>query len=95
VLALDVVLRRAGYTSVVAAVAEHTIFLNPKTVEQTGGQPAFPVIRDMVRRGQIGSLPDGRPVLFDDNTTPTWTFLWAAGKNKGPDVQYNHVWTDA
>ncbi len=49
----------------------------------------------MVRRGQLGNLPDGRPVLFDDNTTPTWTFLWAAGRNKGPDVQYNHVWTDS
>src|SRR5204863_6310593 len=44
---------------------------------------------------QIGSLPDGRRVLLDDNTTPTWTFLWAAGRNKGLDVQYNHVWTDS
>jgi hypothetical protein len=95
VKALDAVLRRAGYASVAAAVAEHTLFLDPKTVDSTGGQPVFPVIRDMARRGQFGSLLDGRRVLLDDNTTPTWAFLWAAGRSKGPDVQYNHVWTDA
>jgi hypothetical protein len=93
--AFDAVLRRAGYRSVAAALAEHTVFLDPKTVDQTGGQPVFMVIRDMMRRGQIGFLADGRRVLLDDNTTPTWAFLWAAGRNKGPDVQYNHVWTDA
>jgi hypothetical protein len=95
VKALDAGLRRAGYASVAAAVAEHTLFLHPKTVDGTHCQPVFPVIRDMARRGQFGSLPDGRRLLLDDNTTPTWTFLWAAGRNKGPDVQYNHVWTDA
>jgi hypothetical protein len=31
VKALDAVLRRAGYASVAAAVAEHTLFLDPKT----------------------------------------------------------------
>lgn len=93
--ALDAVLRRAGYASVTAAVAEHSVFLHPRTVAQTNGQPVFPVVRDMGRRGEIGKLLDGRPILFDDNTTPTWTFLWAAGRNKGLDVQFNHVWTDS
>jgi hypothetical protein len=95
VKALEIVLKRAGYESIVAAVAEHTVFLDPRTVEQTSGQPVFRVVRDMVRRGQIGLLSDGRKVLLDDNTTPTWTFLWAAGRSKGLDVQYNHVWTDS
>jgi hypothetical protein len=49
----------------------------------------------MVRRGQLHTLPDGRQVLLDDNTSPTWTFLWASGRSKGLDVQYNHVWNDA
>jgi hypothetical protein len=95
ITALDAVIQRAGYQSVAAAVAEHTVFLHPKTVEQTGGAPVFPVVRDMVRRGQLGALPDGRPILFDDNTSPTWAFLWAAGRSKGLDVQYNHIWTDS
>jgi hypothetical protein len=64
ITALDSVLRRAGYDSVAAAVAEHTVFLRPKTVEQTGGRPVFPVVRDMTRRGKLGNLPDGRPILF-------------------------------
>src|SRR6266853_952290 len=54
VKALETVLRRAGYASVAAAVAEHTIFLNPMTVEQTGGQPVFPVIRDMFDAVSLG-----------------------------------------
>jgi len=92
---LDAFVRRAGYPSVAAAVAEHTVFLDPRTVAQTAGKPVFPIIRDPVRRGQFGVLPEGRRVLLDDNTTPTWAFLWAAGCNKGVDVQYNHVWTDS
>ncbi len=95
VASLADVLRRAGYASTVAAVTEHTIFLNPGTVAQTKAQAVFPVIRDMNRRGQFDSLPDGRKVLLDDNTTPTLTFLWAAVRTKGQDVQYNHVWTEA
>lgn len=47
----------------------------------------------MNRRGQFDTLSDGRKVLLDDNTTPTLTFLWAAVRTKGQDVQYNHVWT--
>lgn len=93
--ALDAVLRRAGYPSTVAAVAEHTIFLDPRTVAQTGGRPVFPVVRDMVRRGTFDTLAGGQKVLLDDNTTPMLTFLWAANRGRGPDVQYNHVWGDA
>ena len=93
--ALDSVLRRAGYASTAAAVAEHTVFIDPRSVAQTGGRPVFPVIRDMVRRGTFETLATGRKVLLDDNTTPMLTFLWAANRNRGPDVQYNHVWSEA
>src|ERR1700738_4572553 len=50
VATLDALLRRAGYQSVAAAIAEHTVFLDPATVAQTGGHPVFPVIRDMLDR---------------------------------------------
>jgi hypothetical protein len=93
--ALRNLLTRAGYQSVEQAVAEHTIFLDPSVVAQTRGQPIFPSIRNMLRRRQFETLVDGTRVLLDDNTTPTDAFLWAAGLIKGPDVQFNHVWTAA
>ena len=93
--ALDILIQHAGYASIVTAVAEHTIFLDPRTVAQTKGEALFPVIRDMIRRRRFDRLADGRKILLDDNTTPTLTFLWAAGRKKGRDVQFNHVWTGA
>ena len=42
---LTAVLARAGYPSVVAAVAEHAVFLHPDTVRQAAGSALFPVIR--------------------------------------------------
>jgi hypothetical protein len=89
---LEDTLRRAGWPTVEAAVAAHTVFLPPATVAQAGRPALFPVVRDPTRRSEISTLPDGRPVLFDDNTTPTDAFLWAANRRKGPDVQFNHVW---
>jgi hypothetical protein len=91
--ALNSILKRAGYESTLAAVAEHTVFLDPRTVVQAGGSAIFPVVRDMVYRGTFDTMPDGRRVLRDDNTTPTFTFLCAASRSKGIDVQYNHVWS--
>jgi len=70
VAALDQVLRGAGYPSITAAVAAHTVFLHPDTVAQTGGQPLFPVVRNPNHRRELIELPDGRVAMFDDNTTP-------------------------
>ncbi len=87
-------LQRAGYDSVVRAVAEHAVFLHPDSVAQAGARAVFPVVRDMRRRGEFDVL-SGRKVLLDDNTSPTLAFLWAAGRRKGRDVQFNHVWSGA
>jgi hypothetical protein len=95
VASLAAILRRAGYSSTVAAVAEYTVFLDPRTVEQTKNHAVFPVIRNQNKIGEFDTLPDGRDVMFDDNTTPTRAFLWAAACKTGPDMQYNHVWTAA
>src|SRR3979490_2075369 len=80
----DLLVRRAGYPSVVAAVAEHAIFLDPETVAQTGGSALFSTIRmrNVSGRGSIDEV-DGRRVLLDDNTSPTDAFLWAAGIRRG------------
>lgn len=92
--ALAATLGAAGYASVPEAVAAHTVFLHPETVAQTRGVPLFRHVRDPVRRGTIGNLADGKPVMFDDNTGPRLAFLWAAQAAHGRDVQYNHVWSD-
>lgn len=94
VAVLDWVVTQAGYGSIVEAVAAHTIFLHPLTVQQTGGEPLFPVVRNPFRRGEIEHLANGTDVLLDDNTSPTLAFLWAAQRGRGRDVQYNHVWGD-
>jgi hypothetical protein len=92
--ALSSMVARAGFQSVAAAVAAHTLFLHPETVAQTYGKPLFRTIRDPGQRGVVGTLPDGSEIMFDDNTTPTLAFLWSAQRLKGPDVQFNHLWGD-
>ena len=91
---LSELIRQTEYRTILSAVAAHTVFLDPATVAQTQGKALFPIVRDrdMSRRGVLGSLPNGRPVMYDDNTSPTLAFLWSAGRTKGPDVQFNHVW---
>ena len=92
---LHALLKQAGYASVAAAVARHTVFLHPTTVAQAGGSALFPIVRDITRRGQFDTAKDGRRVLLDDNTGPTHAFLWSAGVGRGRDVQFNHLWNDS
>jgi hypothetical protein len=92
--ALSSMVARAGFPTVEAAVAAHTLFLHPDTVAQTNGQPLFRTVRDPAHRGAFGILSDGTEIMFDDNTTPTLAFLWSAQRLKGPDVQFNHLWGD-
>lgn len=94
VQALGAVVERADFPSIAAAVAAYSVFLHPDTVTQAGEGAMFPVVRDPARRGQFGELPDGTPVLYDDNTVPKLSFLWAAQRVGGPDIQFNHVWGD-
>lgn len=93
--ALAAVLRRAGYASPMHAVAAHTVFLHPDTVVQTDGAALFPVVRDFGRRGQLSMDANGTQLLLDDNKSPTLAFCWAARQTKGPDVQFNHVYSDS
>lgn len=92
VAALDEVLKRGGFESILEAVAAHTIFLDAHTVAQTNGKALFPVVRDPNRPGAIDPVKE---VMFDNNTSPTRTFEWAAKASKSRDVQFNHVWADA
>ena len=95
--ALRDVLRRAGYPSVLHALAEHTVFLHPDTVKQTNGDPVFRVIRGpgAAARGRIVQVEDGHSAMLDDNSAPTDAFLWSADHAKGTDLQFNHIWSGA
>lgn len=97
VKSLEAVLVRAGYRTLIEAVAEHTVFLHPETVAQAHGEALFPVTRtkDMARRGRIIERPYGGRVMLDDNRSPTDAFVWAAQQRRGPDVQFNHLFTVA
>ncbi len=91
------VLEAAGYDSITQAVAAHALFLHPVTVAQTNLEALFPVVRNQAMRTQVGTLPDGREVMFDDNWMPIAAFCWSAGWNFGTkgDVQFNHVVQDS
>jgi hypothetical protein len=85
----------AGYRSVAAAVAVHTVFLDPETVRQTHGQAVFPVIRfsgDRTTRGTETKDTRGRPAILCDNTTPREVFLRAALRSRGHNAHFSHVW---
>jgi hypothetical protein len=93
--ALKAFVERASYASVVAAVAEWTVFLDPETVAQTHGHALFPIMRysaGRVERGQETRDIHGRRVILDDNKVPTDAFLAAGVTTRGRDVQLNHVW---
>ena len=89
---LTEVLTRAGYPSIVAAVAEHSVFLHPDTVAQARGLAVFPTSGGWASVGEFDTLPDGRRVMLDDNLSPTVAFTYATNLAKGRDVQFNHVW---
>ena len=86
-------LERAGYRKL-EVVARYTVFLHPETVKQTNGEALFRIARpkDSTPRGSIIERLDGSEVMLDDNKSPTRTFLWAAQRKPGPDVQFNHIY---
>jgi len=94
--ALEHLLQKSGYGSVAQAVASLALFNHPSTVRQCAGSAVFRIVRAKAshERGRIDTATDGRPVLLDDNTGPTDTFLWTngIGRNSYRDVQFCHVW---
>ena len=92
--ALAEVARATKWRTVEALVAAHTVFLPPGTVRQVRGSMAvFPVVRDPFRRDVTEVRADGRQVMYDDNTVPAWSFITASGLRRGPELQFNHIWS--
>lgn len=94
-LALDFFIKESPYDSIEQAVASLALFTHPDTVKQTQGQALFRIIRGPIpQRGEIVKHDDGKPVLLDDNTGPTDTFLWANGihRVRNNDLQFCHIW---
>ena len=61
------------------------------TQGQTQCKPLVRTVRKLARRGEVGEL-NGLQVGFDDNTSPTHTFLWCNDLLRPKDVQFNHVY---
>ena len=93
--ALELIVAESPYGSLQQAVASLALFSHPDTVAQTDGRAVFRIVRGpILQRGQIVPLGDGKPVLLDDNTGPTDTFIWANQFRRGTynDVQFCHIW---
>ena len=92
VLALEKIVKEAGYKSTLQLLATQAIFLHQDTVAQTKGKAVFPVIRNQSRRGNFDFEKN---VLYGDNSVPSWLFEKSSNRKKGPDIQFNHVWSDS
>jgi hypothetical protein len=92
---LEEVLATSEYGSVEQAVASLCVFSHPATVKQLNNTNLFRIIR-YDAENKRKSCCDELSVLYDDNYSPTCTFLWANGlKAKGQDVQFNHLYADS
>ncbi|MCX5920014.1 MAG: hypothetical protein NTW61_01620 [Candidatus Melainabacteria bacterium] len=92
---LEEVLATSEYGSVEQAVASLCVFSHPATVKQLNNTNLFRIIR-YDAENKRKSCCDELSVLYDDNYSPTCTFLWANGlKVKGQDVQFNHLYADS
>jgi len=90
--ALTYCIKESEYKTVAQAVASLALFTNPKSIEKTQGKNIFKIIRSMAKRGNSEDI-NGLRVLFDDNTAPTDTFLWANGikRKEYVDVTFCHI----
>lgn len=92
---LKELIHRAGYSSILEVVAEHTLFTHPETVKQTGNHNLFRIIRNAHLRGNIVDYEDGKKVMYCDNEGPNRAFVWSNGGIKYSDVQFNHIYSDS
>jgi len=95
--ALNAVIKTSDYHTVKQAIASLTCFTHPETVGQTQNKSLFKIIRCQNNSDREKFLLEDnqKTFMFDDNTSPTDTFLWANGiKRNYRDVQFNHIWSD-
>lgn len=90
--ALEALISKSPYGSLLQAVASLTLFTHPETVRILGPRNIFPTIRNAARRGEFIDTPTGK-VMLDDNKSPTDAFMWANGWKRRPrDLQFNHIY---
>lgn len=86
--------KRAGYNDKFELVAAHTLFVHPKTVDETNNKNLFRVIRDFPNRGKIINY-NGKELMCCDNTGPQHAIEWSIGGMKKTDIQINHIYSDS
>ena len=73
------VLQNDDQAIIVRVAVSYCWLPNPEVVRELK-EAVFPVVRDTKRRGEDEFVEKyGKRVLYDDNTTPRWAFLWAHG----------------
>lgn len=91
--ALDSLLQRAGFPTVLHAAAAFSAFHHPDTVAQSRGLPLFPVVRCKAMKEREKYVErNGRLVMLDDNFPPTYAFSIPARVSGCDDIQFNHLW---
>jgi hypothetical protein len=89
-----------GDDPILFAVARYAVFLHPDTVAASLGEPIFKVVRWRPgvgeERGKTRKIDPDLEVMVDDNTAAIEAFRLAAGlKNRGVDMQFNHIIQDS
>lgn len=80
----------------VKIVVPHCRLPHPVVVKRMEGA-VFPAIRGSSKQRGETNIVDGREIMYDDNTTPRWAFLWAHGFSTTAHPKgwtFAHVWDD-
>ena len=74
------VLQSKDAARIVQIAVRYLLMPNPDVVRELDGA-VFPVVRDPRLRGtcEEDKTKFGKPIMYDDNTTPRWAILWAHG----------------
>ena len=73
------VLQKNDQAIIIRVAVSYCWLPNPEVVRELK-EAVFPVVRDTKKRGEEEFVEKyGKSVLYDDNTTPRWAFLWAHG----------------
>ena len=73
------VLQKNDQAIIIRVAVSYCWLPNPEVVREFK-EAVFPVVRDTKKRGEEEFVEKyGKSVLYDDNTTPRWAFLWANG----------------
>ena len=87
-------------SKIIQIAVRYCLLPHPDVVRNLDGA-VFPVVRNNKRRGELEKDKTlfGECVMYDDNTTPRWAFLWAHGYLRASHPPggwtFAHVWDES